>query len=213
MHRNPGFLATTAFGIPIVFLAACSPSFGIFHDDQGPPDGINAAKVAAKCRSMDFDTTAGNVSEIKDLKNDGTVLVRIFAAKKSTKSKVKDLASSKGRLIGRAVNYGTGAWALMALAPRDTSCWHAWMDGDGIVHAQWVGLNSLTVQRDEGFEIKFHDDKHGRDFAQWVLPDRIARSEEKALFHLASSQPQQLIRTGNIGWTTCLVSGCCRSRQ
>jgi len=215
MRRNMGFFVVVTGGMLAVLLAACD-NISIASDDQGAPGGISAASVATKCRKMKFDTTTANMSETKDLKGDGTVMVRIFAAKKSVKTKVKDLASSKGRVIGMAVNYGTADWRLMALAPSDTSCWHAWMDDDGIVHAQWVGLTNdsgtdYVVQRDDGFGIKFHDDVHTIDYARWNPPEE-ARSEQENLFHLASARPQQF-RTGNVGWTTCLVSGCCRSRQ
>jgi hypothetical protein len=92
------------------------------------------------------------------------------------------------------------------------------MDDDGIVHAQWVGLTNdggtdYVVQRDDGFGIKFHDDVHSTDYARWNPPEEEARSDREDIFRLASAEPQQLLRTGNVGWTTCLVSGCCRSRQ
>ena len=217
MRRNVGFFVGITGGMLAVFLAACSKPVSTASDDQGAPGGISAAQIARKCRNMDFDTTTANTSGTLDLKGDGTVMVRIFAARKSVKTKVKDLASSRGRIIGQAVNYGTAEWRLMALAPSDTSCWHAWMDDDGIVHAQWVGLTNdggtdYIVQRDDGFGIKFHDEAHPTDYARWNPPGAEARSEREDIFRLASAQPQ-LIRTGNVGWTTCLVSGCCRSRQ
>jgi hypothetical protein len=218
MRRNMGLFVGITGGMLVILLAACDKFFSRASDDQGPPDGISAAQIASKCRKMDFDTTPANSSEIKDIKNDGTVMVRIFAAKQSVKTKVKDLASKKGRIIGKAVNYGTAEWRLMALAPSDTSCWHAWMDDKGIVHAQWVGLTNeggkdYIVQLDDGFGIKFHEGGHTTDKAQWNPPGEEARSDREDIFRLASAEPEQVFRSGNVGWTTCLVSGCCRSRQ
>ena len=168
---------------------------------------------------MEFDTTTANASGTLDLKGDSTVMVRIFAARKSVKTKLKDLASKKGRIIGKAVNYGTAEWRLMALAPSDTSCWHAWMDDDGIVHAQWVGLTNdggtgYIVQRDDGFGIKFHDDDALRPTsAQWNPPGEEARSDRRGHLPPGLVLSPSVFRTGNVGWTTCLMSGCCRSRQ
>src|SRR6185295_4187046 len=113
MRRKMGFFVGITGGMLAVLLAACDKLLSRRSDDQGGPDGISAASIANKCRNMNFDTTSANASETKDLKGDGTVMVRIFAARKSVKTKLKDLASRKGRIIGMAVNYGTAEWRLM----------------------------------------------------------------------------------------------------
>ena len=217
MHRNPGYFAIILSGVTAVLLTACKEPMAL--GDQGAPGGVSGVEVAKKCRKMDFNTDAGNSSGTLDLKSDGTVLVTMHPAEHSINWKLKHLASSKGRIIARVVNTGTGDWPLMALAPSDTACWHVWIDGNDIVRAQWVGLNNDAnpnteplVQADKGFEIMFHDRKHDKDQSEWNKPDVFTLEEPRDIFRLASFQ-QELLRTGNTGWTTCLVNGCCRSRQ
>lgn len=218
MRRNPGYLTIISLGTLAVVLTACAKDTALRGGQDGP-GGISGVEVAKRCRKMDFNENAGNASGILDMKSDGTVLLTMQPAERGINWKLKNLGSSKGRIIAMVVNTGTGAWPLMAIAPSDTSCWHVWMGDDDIVRAQWVGLDNdanpdtePTVQRDLGFEIKFHDHKHDKDESAWNRPDVFTLAEPGDIFRLASFQ-QELLRTGNTGWTTCLVNGCCRSRQ
>ena len=209
MHRSVGVPLTFGGAILVALTLACQKASIL--GDQGPPDGVDPARVADKCRRMNFDTT--RASTVLDLKNDSTVLVKIVPARKSIQTKLKDLGSRKGRVIGIAVNTGTAPWPLMAVAANDTSCWHVWLDAEEVVHAQWVSIKGDASQPDDAFDIKFHPGKHARDSAQWNPPEVAHLPAEASLFHLAGMEPTQLVRTGNVGWTTCLINGCCRSRQ
>ena len=208
MHRGIRVLLTAGGGVFVLSLLAC-PHVST-RGDQGSPSGPEPAKVASKCRRMEFDNT--NASEVMDLKKDGTVLIKIVPARKSIHTRLSQLASSNGRVIAIAVNTGTAEWPFMAIAAQDTSCWHVWMDRDDVVHAQWVSIKGNGSIADAAFDIKFEPRKHAVDTARWNPPD-VARLPDVGLFHLASMEPAQVFRTGNTGWTTCLINGCCRSRQ
>lgn len=216
MHRNPGSIAIIASGLLVFLGTACRKPVDVLGR-QGPPDGVSGVKVAKRCRQMSFDPQAG--SGVLDIKGDGSVLLTMYPAVQSIKWRLKDLASRKGRIVARVVNTGSGEFQPMAIAPGDTACWHVWMDDEDVVHAQWVGLNNDAnpdveplVQPDKYFEIKFHDAKHPKDESRWNPPETTALAEPREIFQLASYTPQFLL-TGNTGWTTCLVNGCCRSRQ
>lgn len=199
----------TSLGIGLLLVLACHR--GSTLGDQGGPDGPSPGQVANKCRSMQFDNNRASV--VKDLRSDGTVLIKLVPATKSINTRLRDLGSPRGRVIAIAVNTGTAPWPLMAVAANDTSCWHVWMDNGDVLHAQWVSIKGTgRPQPDDAFDIKFHTSKHAVDSAEWN-PREISEARPERLFHLASNEPIQVFRTGNTGWTTCLINGCCRSRQ
>jgi len=198
----------TGMGVFLVLACQRAATLG----DQGAPGGVDPAKVASKCRSMQFDNARSSI--VKDLKNDGSVLIKIVPAKKSIHTRLKDLASPRGRVIGIAVNTGNSPWPLMAVAANDTSCWHVWMDNEDVLHAQWVSIKGTgQPQPDDAFDITFHPTKHAVDSSEWNPREISERPLPASLFHLASAGTVQVLRTGNTGWTTCLINGCCRSRQ
>jgi len=210
MYRGIGVLLTAGGGVLVLLSLAC-PRVSTLGD-QGDPGGVTPAKVAQKCRAMDF--TGTKPSAVLDLKGDGTVRIKIVPARKAIHTKLRQLGSRYGRVIAIAVNTGTAPWPLMDVAPNDTSCWHVWVDGDDVLRAQWVSIKGTTPgQPDDAFEIKFHPDKHVVDSAEWNPREVSMAPDPVSVFHLASMEPAQFLRTGNTGWTTCLINGCCRSRQ
>ena len=86
MHRGIGVLMTAGGGVLALLSLAC-PRVSRLGDDQGGPGGVAPAKVAQKCRAMDFSGT--KPSAVLDLKGDGTVRIKIVPAQKTIHTKLK----------------------------------------------------------------------------------------------------------------------------
>lgn len=211
MHRNPGSFGTCIVLAGVV-LAACAPrpeaDDGAVND-QGPPDGSSPQQVARKCATMRWDTAGASVVQALDAA--GTVRVRIYPATQSSKTKLKQLVSRRGRIIAKVQNEGNGAWPTMALSGNQgASCWYVWGDNDDRLRSKFVALDGSAQYVDPLFDIYFHDVDHPADKSEWNKPFPIVQEQSESPFRLAATRPQVLVNTG---WTTCLLNGCCRSRQ
>ena len=227
MHRNLGVIGSIVACSSLALLLACprpaTPTEEVaLANDQGPPDDSTVAEVIKKCNSMDFDTA--HPSAIQQLDANGQVMVQIFAAKKSSKTKLSQLGSKKGRIIAKVHNSGAVGWPGMALTGNGDACWYVWGSGqDEILKSRFVSLNGASPTDPATFEIDFHTDPHQYDEAKWY-PTFVTKKamggsaalDRNTLFQLASFprlQSGDTTGSGSTGWTTCLLSGCCRSRQ
>jgi hypothetical protein len=175
--------------------------------DQDAPKSYAMADVADKCRT----TTFAEDKASSPLQLVPGVLVRIIPAERSSKYKFSQLA--KGRIIAKVRNEETGNWPGMALYGKEEACWYVWADGDDRLHSKFVRKNGDGEAPDFGFDIQFHKDDHPDDAAEWNKKfDAMLDTENP--FRLATFRAQgDTTRSGNTGWTTCLLNGCCRSRQ
>ena len=80
------------------------------------------------------------------------------------------------------------------------------------MRSKLVALDGSREMIDKYFDIEFHPNDHLVDSSEWNPPPRTAMSDREHLFRLASSASASQFLF-NTGWTTCLINGCCRSRQ
>ena len=213
MHRKLGLLGKVIGGLATLSLLACpKPGEDLVALDQGEPRDTTKAEIIAKCQSMTFDTSKASV--VQPLDSAGTVLVKIIPADSGYKTKLKHLASKKGRIIAKVVNEGDGTWRSMALVGKSASCWFVWGDKDERLLSKFVPLNGGDEAPDASFDIEFHRPDHTADLAQWNRPFMGGMTDSIGPSQVPPSQLQDTIMRGpDYGWTTCLVNGCCRSRQ
>ncbi|HKP28220.1 MAG TPA: hypothetical protein VJU15_02415 [Gemmatimonadales bacterium] len=213
MHRSTAFFVRTALVALVTTLAACDDFFIRRGDDdeQGSPGSASNEAVAKKCGKMKFDTD--HASTIKSLSTTLDVKVQIIPAKNSFKYKMEHLASKHGRIIAKITNTGNDAWDAMALSGESSSCWYVWQDKQGRLQSRFVSLpktenDQVKDVADKFFDIVYNQPPEGHinDEAVWDKPYPL----------LASAEPvalDSIMRGGGTGWTTCLMNGCCRSRQ
>lgn len=217
MHRTLGISGSITAALLSVSLLACAktrpPVDEVVELDQGGPDSPDFADVVKKCRDMAFDET--KASAVQRLDPAGRVMVRIIPATRSSKTKLSQLSSRKGRVVAKVVNEGDGDWRFMALKGRSESCWYVWGDNEDRLHTKFVSLAPGGAEVMESlFDIQFHDKDHPSDLSAWNPIFTSDASETGSLFRLTSFPMQgDSTRGGNTGWTTCIVNGCCRSRQ
>jgi len=213
MHSNIRVLGWAAGGLFALSLSACHlGSRMAFGNDQGGPTGSKQKQVQNKCRRMVFDTT--NASAVQPLDEAGLVKVKIYPAVLSSKTKASQLASSKGRVIARVVNEGTGDWPGMALKAGSTSCWYVWEDDTGKLRSKFVALVGEDQHDDAVFDVDYPGSDHEHDESAWNPPARIGMAGGDVPVQLAvAGNSANTALIFNTGWTTCLINGCCRSRQ
>jgi hypothetical protein len=212
MNRNVAIIAGVLGGVVAGYLVARSralahPEASTVVVDVDAPKSSAMADVAEKCRTMNFREEKASGPQML-----GTgVVVRIIPADKSSKYKFKQLA--KGRIIAKVRNEEAGTWQGMALYGREEACWYVWADDDDRLHSKFVNKNGTGEAPDYGFDIQFHRDDHPDDAAEWNKKFEVMMATESP-FRLAGFRAQgDTTRSGNTGWTTCLLNGCCRSRQ
>jgi hypothetical protein len=204
--RDPG----TAGIFLALFLSACG-LFGVRGRDQDAPKSSSNSDVAARCREMTWATAYA--SAYQPLDGAGQVIVQITPASLSSKTKASALHHRRGRIIAKVENRGSGVWPKMALTGNSTSCWYVWEGKDGQLRSKFVpqtGVGDSALDAD--FDIQYQTADHGRDESAWNKPFRIGMVDSLAPAPVQLDSAALIFR-GNTGWTTCLINGCCRTRQ
>ena len=214
MNRNLAIFAGVVGGVIAGYFIARSRAFAnpaaqsLVVDLEGPKS-FALKDVAEKCANMNFREDKASAAQ----RLAAGVLVRIIPATASSKYKYKQLA--RGRIIAKVRNEETGQWPQMALYGREEACWYVWADDDDRLHSKFVRMNGAGEAPDYGFDIQFHKDDHPDDAAEWNKKfGTMTSTAADSPFRLAGFSVQDsTFETGNTGWTTCLLNGCCRSRQ
>jgi len=215
MDRNVAIIAGVLGGVLAGYFVARSravahPGASTVVIDADAPKSFSMADVADKCRSTSQRFAEDKKSDT--LRFGNGVLLRIIPAEMSSKFKYSHLA--KGRIIAKIRNEETGQWPNMAIYGKEESCWYVWADDDERLHSKFVRMNGTGEAPDLVFDIQFHEHDHQADGAEWNRKFE-AMLETENPFRLAAfrAQGDTTRGTGNTGWTTCLLNGCCRSRQ
>src|SRR5262245_21387847 len=213
VNRNLAIFAGVVGGVIAGYFiarsrAVANPAAQSVIADLEGPKSFKMADVAEKCRNMNFrEDKASAAQKLAD-----GVVVRIIPAAQSSKYKLSQLA--RGRIIAKVRNEESGDWPRMALYGKDEACWYIWADDDGRIQSKFVRLSGTGEAPDYGFDIQFHQNNHADDAAEWNKKFGAMMDTGMSPFRLAGFSVQDsTFETGNTGWTTCLLNGCCRSRQ